>query len=276
MALAPVPKQPPDLSDDDPDQGELDSDGSGGRMSFLEHLDELRKRIINAIIALFGGFLIAFAFIGYLFDFVMRPLQEALPEGDTLIYTNPTEAFILNIKIAAISGLIIASPIVMFQVWRFIAPGLYVNEKKWAIPFVAISTVCFVAGTAFSHYIVFPFAWSFFAGFGFANDILTFMPRIEPAFSMYIRLLLAFGVVFEMPTLVLFLARMGLLTAGFMVKNFKFFVLIAVVLSAVITPPDIISQLAMTGPLIVLYGISIGLAWAFGKREKRIRPYGGE
>ena len=274
MALAPVPKQLPGEPDDDPDQHELDADGSEGRMSFLEHLDELRKRIINAIAALFGGFLIAFAFIGYLFDFVMRPLQEALPEGDTLIYTNPTEAFILNIKIAAIAGLVIASPIVMFQVWRFIAPGLYVNEKKWAIPFVAISTVCFVAGTAFSHYIVFPFAWGFFAGFGFANDILTFMPRIEPAFSMYIRLLLAFGIVFEMPTMVLFLARMGLLTARFMVKNFKFFMLIAVVLSAVITPPDVISQLAMTGPLIVLYGISIGLAWAFGKREKRIRPYG--
>jgi sec-independent protein translocase protein TatC len=100
------------------------------------------------------------------------------------------------------------------------------------------------------------------------------MPRIEPAFAMYIRLLLAFGIVFEMPTLVLFLSRMGLLTAGFMVKNFKFFVLLAVVLSAVITPPDVISQLAMTGPLIVLYGISIGLAWIVGKRRNRIRPYG--
>jgi sec-independent protein translocase protein TatC len=275
MALAPVSNQPSNLPGDpdvDQDKTTPDSDRSSGRMSFLEHLDELRKRIINATIALFGGFLIAFVFIGPVFDFIMRPLQEALPEGGTLIYTNPTEAFILNIKIAAIAGLVIASPLVIFQVWRFIAPGLYVNEKKWAIPFVVISTACFVAGTAFSHYIVFPFAWTFFAAF--TTDILTFMPRIEPAFSMYIRLLLAFGVVFEMPTMVLFLSRMGLLTARFMVKNFKYFMLIAVVLSAVITPPDVISQIAMTGPLIILYGISIGLAWAFGKREKRIRPYG--
>jgi sec-independent protein translocase protein TatC len=273
MALAPVPKQPPDLPDES-DQGDLDSDGSDGRMSFLEHLDELRKRIINAIAALFGGFVIAFIFVQRLFDFVMRPMQAALTEGQTLIYTNPTEKFILDIKIAAIAGLVIASPIVLFQVWRFIAPGLYVNEKKWAIPFVVISTFCFVAGTAFSHYIVFPFAWTFFANYAFGTDILTFMPRIQPAFSMYIRLLLAFGIVFEMPTLVLFLARMGLLTAGFMIKNFKFFILIAVVLSAVITPPDVISQIAMTGPLIVLYVISIGLAWLVGKRRNRIRPYG--
>jgi len=273
MALAPVPKPQPDDLDDDESLDERD--GSGGRMSFLEHLDEFRRRIINAVVALFAGFLIAFAFIGPLFDFVMRPMQEMLAEGQTLIYTNPTEAFILDIKLALIAGLVLASPLVMFQVWRFIAPGLYVGEKKWAIPFVVLSTVCFVTGAAFSHYIVFPFAWQFFSDYGAARDIVSFMPRIEPAFAMYIRLILAFGVVFEMPTLVLFLARMGLLTPRFMIKNFRFFVLIAVIVSAVITPPDVISQLAMTGPMLGLYGLSIGIAWAFGKREKKITPYGG-
>lgn len=270
MALAPVPRPQPDDPDDDESLDE--HDGSGGRMSFLEHLDELRRRIINAVIALFAGFLIAFGFVGYIFDFVIRPMQEMLPEGQTLIYTVPTEAFILDIKLALIAGLVMASPVVMYQVWRFIAPGLYVNEKKWAIPFVVLTTICFVTGAAFSHYVVFPFAWEFFGNYGASRDIVTFMPRIENAFSMYIRLILAFGVVFEMPTLVLFLARMGVLTPRFMIKNFRFFVLIAVIVAAVITPPDVVSQLAMTGPMIALYGISIGIAWAFGKKEKKISP----
>jgi len=274
MALAPVPKPlPPDDPDHDPDQPELDSDDSGdGRMSFLEHLDELRRRIIYAVVSLLIGFVITFSFVGYLFDFVMRPMQEMLPEGQTLIYTNPPEAFVLNIKLALIAGLVIASPAILWQVWRFIAPGLYVNEKKWAIPFVVLSTVCFVTGVAFAHYVVFPFAWLFFGQF--ENDIVTFMPRIEPTFAMYMRLLLGFGAVFEMPTLVLFLARMGLLTPGFMWRNFKFFVLLAAIGAAIITPPDVISQLAMLGPLILLYFISIGLAWAFGKRQPKITPYG--
>ena len=274
MALAPVPKPLPDDPDHDADQDELDSDGSGGRMSFLEHLDELRRRIIYAVVSLLIGFVIAFAFVGYLFDFVMRPMQEMLPEGQTLIYTNPPEAFVLNIKLALIAGLVIASPAILFQVWRFIAPGLYVNEKRWAIPFVVLSTVCFVVGVAFAHYVVFPFAWLFFGQFGQNTDIITFMPRIEPTFAMYMRLLLGFGAVFEMPTLVLFLARMGLLTPGFMWRNFKFFVLLAAIGAAIITPPDVISQLAMLGPLILLYFISIGLAWMFGKRQPKIAPYG--
>jgi sec-independent protein translocase protein TatC len=268
MALAPVPRPQPDDPDDDEALDE--QDGSGGRMSFLEHLDELRRRIINAVLALLAGFLIAFGFVGYIFDFVVRPMQEMLPEGQTLIYTNPPEAFVLDIKLALIAGLVLASPVVMFQVWRFIAPGLYVNEKKWAIPFVLLTTVCFVTGAAFSHYVVFPFAWQFFGNYGASRDIVTFMPRIENAFSMYIRLILAFGVVFEMPTLVLFLARMGVLTPKFMIRNFRYFVLIAAIVAAVITPPDVISQLAMTGPMIALYGISIGIAWAFGKKDKRI------
>jgi len=274
MALAPVPKPlPPDDPDHDPDQPELDSDDSGdGRMSFLEHLDELRRRIIYAVVSLLIGFVITFSFVGYLFDFVMRPMQEMLPEGQTLIYTNPPEAFVLNIKLALIAGLVIASPAILWQVWRFIAPGLYVNEKKWAIPFVVLSTVCFVTGVAFAHYVVFPFAWLFFGQF--ENDIVTFMPRIEPTFAMYMRLLLGFGAVFEMPTLVLFLARMGLLTPGFRWRNFKVFVLIAAIAAAIITPPDVISQLAMLGPLILLYFIRIGLAWVFGKRRPKITPYG--
>ena len=268
MALVPFPSQVPTTApDDDLDQDRDDEIEADGRMSFLEHLDELRKRIINSVIAIFAGFVISVLFIQQIFDFIMRPLQQMLPPGGSLIYTDPTEAFILYIKIALIAGLIIASPAVFLQVWLFVAPGLYSHEKKWAIPFVVMSSVFFVLGAAFSHYVVFPLTWRFFVGF--TTDILTFMPRIEPAFSMYLRMLLAFGLVFQMPTLVLFLARMGVLTARFMTRNIKYAILLIVIISAVVTPDGGgVSLVAMAGPLMLLYIFSIGLAWMFGKKKR--------
>ena len=254
-----------DLAQDPDDLGAA-GDDAGGKMSFLDHLDELRRRIIYALSSVGIGFVVAFLFINQIFDFIMRPLQEMLPPGGTLVYTDPTEAFMLNIKIALIAGLVIASPAVMSQVWLFVAPGLYAHEKKWAIPFIVMSSVCFVAGAAFSHYVVFPLTWRFFTSF--TNDILTFMPRIQPAFSLYLRLLLAFGIVFQMPTLVLFLAKMGVLSARFMIRNFKYAVLMIVILSAVVTPDGGgVSLVAMTVPLVGLYILSIGLAWLVGRKR---------
>lgn len=271
MALVPFPtsKRPPvgdeDFEPDGP-QDDLADDDSGGKMSFLEHLDELRRRILYAVVSIFIGFVISFFFIDEIFTFIMRPMQELLPAGGTLVYTDPTEAFILYIKLALIAGLLLASPAVMMQVWLFVAPGLYSHEKKWAIPFVVMSSFFFVAGAAFSHYVVFPLTWRFFVSF--TTDILTFMPRIEPTFSIYLRLLIAFGLVFQMPTLVLFLARMGVISARFLIRNFKYAVLIMVVTSAVITPDGGgVSLVAMTGPMILLYCLSIGLAWMFGKKQ---------
>jgi sec-independent protein translocase protein TatC len=271
MALVPFPSQAPERppDDDDPDRWESeDADlESGGKMSFLEHLDELRKRIIRSVIAIGVGFLIACFYIQELFDFVMKPLQALLPKGGTLVYTDPTEAFILYIKLAAIAGLLVASPAVMTQVWLFIAPGLYAHEKKLAIPFVLMSSFLFVAGAAFSHYVVFPLTWTFFVSF--STDTLSFMPRIEPTFALYMKMLIAFGLVFQMPVLVLFLARMGVITARFMLRNIKYAVLIIFILSAVLTPSgDMFTQTAMAGPMIVLYLFSIGLAWMFGKRKE--------
>jgi sec-independent protein translocase protein TatC len=275
MALVPFPHKAPSAT---PDDDLLDSDliegeeEGAGKMSFLDHLDELRKRIIWSLVAVFVGVIIAFFFIGDIFTFIMKPLQAMLPPGGTLVYTDPSEAFMLNIKIAMIAGLIIASPAVFAQIWLFIAPGLYSHEKKWAIPFVVLSSLGFVGGAAFSHYVVFPLTWKFFASF--TSDILTFMPRVEPAFQIYLRMLLAFGVVFQMPTLVLFLARMGVLTPRFMIKNFKYAVLLIIIVSAVVTPDGGgVSLVAMSGPLVVLYVFSIGLAWIFGK-PKRITDEG--
>jgi sec-independent protein translocase protein TatC len=250
-----------DRDDDQDEEGEA-------KMSFLEHLDELRKRIIYAAISIFGGFLIAFIFIQQLFDFVMRPLQAGLPAGQHLIYTEPTEAFVLYLTIAGITGAVIALPLVMTQVWLFIAPGLYAHEKKLAIPFVVLSSICFIAGAAFSHYIVFPLTWKFFVSF--TSDYLTFMPRIEPAFALYIKMILAFGLVFQMPTIVLFLARMGVVTARFLWRHTKYALLIIVIVSAIVTPDGGgVSLVAMSVPLFFLYLLSIALAWIFGKKRKK-------
>ncbi len=267
MALVPFPNQAtvPAPGEDETDP-ELTDDHSGGKMSFLEHLDELRKRIIWSLTALIVGTVAAFMYHNEIFDFVMRPMQAQLPKGGTLIYTDPTEAFVLHIKLALIAGLILATPVVFTQLWLFIAPGLYAKEKRMAIPFVAMSSVLFVAGAAFSHYVVFPITWQFFVGF--TNDILTFMPRVEPAFAIYMRLILALGITFQLPTVVLFLARMGLITPRFMIKNFKYAVMLIVIAAAVLSPDGGgVGLVAMGAPVIVLYILSIGLAWMFGKKK---------
>jgi sec-independent protein translocase protein TatC len=269
MALVPFPNKAAvrDPDDDDPD-AELDpQDDDSGRMSFLEHLDELRKRIVWSLVSVFIGFGVAIFFVNDLFEFIMRPMQLMLPAGQTLIYTEPSEAFFLQIKIALIAGLLLASPLVFTQVWLFIAPGLYSHEKKLAIPFVVMSTFFFAAGAAFAHFVVFPIVWQFFLGF--TTPFLTFTPRVEPAFSMYLRLILAMGITFELPTLVLFLARMGMASPRFMIKNFKYAVLVIILVAAVLSPDGSgVGLVAMGGPVLVLYVFSIGLAWAFGKKRK--------
>jgi sec-independent protein translocase protein TatC len=267
MALVPFPNKVQHSAEPAPDWDDDPEPEEGGKMSFLEHLDELRKRIIRALVGVVAGFGIACFFLDELFDFVMGPMQRLLAPGQQLIYTEPTEALMLYLKLALIAGLLLASPVVMTQVWMFIAPGLYSHEKKLAIPFVVLSSVCLVVGAAFAHYIVFPLTWTFFASF--ASDTITFAPRIEPAFALYMKLVIIFGLIFQMPTLVLFLARMGLVTAKFLIKNMKYAILIMFIVGAVLSPgTDPIGQAAMAGPMFVLYLISILLAWVFGKRKK--------
>lgn len=242
-----------------------------GRMSFLDHLDELRTRLVRSLIAVVVGFLAAFAFIDRIFGFIMRPLQAVLPDGGKLVYTEPAEAFLLYMKVAALVGLLLSTPVVLYQVWMFVAPGLYANEKKFAVPFVLFATVFFVAGAAFSHYMVFPWAWAFFAGF--TTDYMQFMPRIQPVFSLYVKLMLAMGLVFQLPTLVFFLARVGVVTPRFLAKNIKYAILIIFIIAAVITPTaDPVTQSLVAGPMIGLYLISIVIAWVFQKRRPKEPP----
>jgi sec-independent protein translocase protein TatC len=237
-------------------------------MSFLEHLDELRKRIVRACLAIAGGVLVGFFFIDKIFNFLMAPAKAALPPGQTLIYTQPGEAFNLYITVSLIAGVILAAPFIMYQVWMFIAPGLYSNEKKFAIPFVLFSTLGFIGGAAFNHYVAFPFIMIFFASF---NSIdLKFMPKLEDVFGLYTKMLIGIGIVFQLPTVVFFLAKMRLVTARFLAKNFKYALLLIFIVAAVITPTgDPMTQMIFATPMVALYGLSIIVAWLVG--PKRIK-----
>jgi sec-independent protein translocase protein TatC len=241
-------------------------DAGGGKMSFLEHLDELRHRLIACVAALVVGCVIAFFFIGRIFEFVIGPLKAMLSNGGTFIATEAPEIFMLYIKVGALTGLCLAMPFILWQLWLFVAPGLYAHEKKFAIPFVVFSSAFFFAGASFSHYVAFPYTWAFFLGF--ESELVKVMPKLGPTFGLYVKMLLGFGLVFQMPVLVLALARMGLVTAGFLARNTKYALLIIFILGAVLSPGgDITGQVMMAGPMVVLYAFSIGIAWVFGKRK---------
>jgi len=215
---------------------------------------------------LLAGFIISFAFYDRIRTFIYLQLAADIP-GGKFIFTEPTEAFFLLMKMCALTGVLIASPYIMWQVWLFVAPGLYAKEKKFAIPFVLSSSLLFIAGAAFSHYVVFPAAWKFFAGF--SNEFIEFMPRIDPVFGLYVRLIIALGLTFQMPVLIFVLSKLGIVTAGWLIKNFKYAVLVMVVAAAVITPDgNPITQLLVAGPMVVLYLFGVAAAWLFGKSKK--------
>lgn len=231
-------------------------------MSFLEHLDEFRKRIIHALLGVVAGVVVSFAFIDKIYAFLIAPTVAALPRGSHLIYTQPGEAFSLYVYISLISGVVVASPFIMYQVWLFIAPGLYSNEKKFAIPFVLFSTIGFLAGAWFNHEIAFPFLMIFFGSFHTTD--LAFMPRLSDVFGLYAKMLIGLGIVFQMPAVMFFLARMRIVTARFLVNKFRYALLLFVVSAAIITPTgDPVNLFIFTAPMIALYGLSIVIAWFF-------------
>ena len=273
MALVPFPgaRSELDRSGDDDSRIELtdpDELDDGSRMSFLEHLEELRKRLIYSVYALLIGCAIAFFFVGRIQEFIFVPLFEIL-DGNQFIYTRGFEPFMLTMKTGALAGLMVSSPLIIYQFWLFVAPGLYSHEKRFAIPFVLFCTIFFLAGAAFSHWIAFPWTWAFFKSW--ENAYMQFLPNIGDAFSIYVKMLLAFGLIFQMPTIVFFLARMNVVTAGFLARNTKYAVLIIFIVAAVISPgTDVVSQAMMAGPMLALYGISILIAWVVAPRKATI------
>jgi sec-independent protein translocase protein TatC len=236
-----------------------------GGLSFLGHLEELRKRLVRACVAIAVGALVSFFFIERIVAFVFAPMRKALPPGAKLIYTAPGEAFGLYVNIALIAGVVLASPFVMYQVWRFIAPALYSNEKRFAVPFVLLSSAGLLGGALFSHYVVFP---SMIAFFGIYNSPdLQFMPRVADSFDLYTKMLLGMALVFQMPTLIFFLAKMRLVTARLLVVNIKYAILVIFIVAAVLTPGgDPWNQTVFAAPMVVLYVLGIGIAWAVAPR----------
>lgn len=249
------------LSAPNPDFEGLYDRLAAGR-SVLEHLDELRRRILYSCIAIAVGMVVSFTFINRIFDFVFAPIRGVLPPGGRLVYTQPGEAFSVFLQIAFIAGIVFASPVIMYHVWRLIAPALYLGAKRFAISFISLTTICFIAGALFNHYVVFKFMMAFFGSF--SSSELAFWPRLDDVFGLYTKMLFIMGLVFQMPTIVFFLSKMDLVTARFLRKNFKYAVFIIFIVAAVITPSgDPYNQTILAVPMIGLYILCIFIAWMF-------------
>lgn len=240
-------------------------------MSFLDHLEELRSRLLKSLIALALGFGVAWGYHEEIFHFMVAPLKKASPSLE-LIATTPTEAIMLYMKMSFFVGIFIAAPFLLYQVWAFIAPGLYAHEKGYAIPFVMFGTLFFVTGAAFGHYFLFPVTLKFLGDFG-GQDI-KFMPRISEYYDFYSWFLLALGVVFQVPVIIFVLAWVGIVTASFLLRQFKWAVLLSFIVAAVVTPtPDMVTQTLLALPMIGLYLLGVIVAAIFGK--KRAAPSAG-
>jgi len=240
-------------------------------MSFLEHLEDLRKRIIHSCIALAAGMAVALFFMEDLASFVLAPTRRILPPGTDLISSRPTETFAFSFDIAMMAGLILAAPVIMYQVWLFVVPALYANEKKLVVPFVALTGIGSVTGAAFSHWILFPGMMSFFATFTLAG--VTFQPRVEYVFELYVRSLIGMVIVFQIPTLAFFLAKIRVVTARFLWRNIKYSILIICIVAAVLTPSsDPWNMAVFAAPMLVLYMIGIGVAWLGQPKRRSAQP----
>ncbi len=237
------------------------------RMPFTQHLEELRKRLIICAIAVGVGFLISYAFKEKIFEVLMRPWIEAIPKGQDvkLIYTAPHEAFFTYMKVSFISGIGLSVPVIFYQLWRFVAPGLYENERRYLIPIAFLSSLFFLGGALFGYFCVFPYGFQFFTSF--ASEFITPMISTREFLTFTFRLLLGFGFVFELPIFAFFLAKLGLITAPFLRRQRKIAVVAIFIVAAALTPgPDVFSQLLMAGPLLVLYEASIWIAHIFGRK----------
>ena len=236
------------------------------KQPFLGHLEELRRRLVACAIAVGVGFAVSYAFSERLFNLLVMPLKAVMPQGDHLIFTNLPEMFFTYLKVAFISGILLMAPFIFYQLWMFIAPGLYRREKRLVIPFVVSSSILFVGGALFGYFVVFPFGFKFFIGF--SNEYVKALPSVKQYFSFAIKLLFAFGLVFELPVVIFFLTKMGMVTPELLSRKRKYAILMTFVLAAILTPPDVITQCMMAGPLIVLYEIGILVSRMARKRKE--------
>lgn len=261
----------------DPDRQQSTVPEDDVEMGFFEHIGELRTRLIHALLGVVPGVAVGWAFKERLLELLVAPLIEAWKSrglGEpSLHFANPIDPFIAYIKMAIIAGILVALPWIFWQLWLFISPGLYRRERRMALPFVLMSTVFFVGGTVFGYLVVFPLGFDTLLGF--AGKLPSAEMDIQPTImiteylSFASRLLLAFGIVFELPVVVTFLAALGVVNWRQLLRFSRWWILVSTVLAALLTPPDVVSQLLMLIPLVGLYFLSIGLAWLFGWRRQR-------
>ena len=241
-------------------------------MSFLQHLEELRKRIIYCLIAVAVGFFACWAYAEKIYGFMQAPIMTALRNNgmsEKLVYLNPTEPFNLYLKVAALAGLFVTSPFVLYQVWLFISPGLYRHEKKYVFPFMFSTVALFLSGGIFGYKIVYPAALDFLISYG-----KQFQPMITIGeyTDLFLTIILGMGVIFELPILVFFLSLMGIVSAGFMWKNLRYAILVIFIIAAIITPTtDILNMCIFAAPMVGLYALSIGIAWMVHPAQRRAR-----
>ena len=247
--------------------GSPEPEEESGKMSFLEHLDELRRRLVRVATYIGIGFVASFYFCKDIYRFLSAPITKALPAGTKLAYTNPTDPFTLYIKVAVLAGIFLTIPFSLYEVWKFIAPGLYRKEKRYIVPFLVSSVVLFVGGGAFCYYVVLPQAYGFLLKIG--ED---FMPviKIDEYLDLTNTMILGFGLVFEMPVIVAFLSLFGLVSAKFLWTKFRYAIVIIVAAAAMLSPTgDAFNLMIWAAPMVVLYLISIGIAALFGWRRRR-------
>jgi sec-independent protein translocase protein TatC len=242
-------------------------------MTLLAHVEELRKRIMLSVLGVFAGFLACWSYADRIFAFMQQPIIQALRRhglGGGLVYLNPTEPFNLYLEVGLVAGLFVASPFVFYQLWLFIAPGLYRNEKRYVLPFVLSTVALFVAGGFFGYRMVYPASLDFLIGYG-----QRFQPMITIGeyTKLFLTIIVGLGLIFEMPILVFFLALMRVVTAHWMWRNLRYSILAIFVIAAVVTPTtDILNMCLFAAPMIALYAVSIGLAWLANPRYTRRTP----
>lgn len=237
------------------------------KLPFTAHLEELRKRLIVCFIAVGAGFILSYGFKERLFEILVHPLVKVLKEGEKLIYTGLPEAFFTYLKVAFLTSIIVASPILLYEFWMFVAPGLYKKERRLLGPIVLLSSLFFIGGALFGYFFVFPWGFKFFLAF--ATDIIRPLPSMREYFGFSAKLLLAFGLVFELPLVLTFMAKLGIISVEFLKKNRKYAILIFFTVAAILTPPDVITQIMMAIPLMILYEVSIIGAKLFGRQKAR-------
>jgi sec-independent protein translocase protein TatC len=239
------------------------------KMSLTEHLVELRKRLTNSLIALGIGFGVCYYYKDWIFDIVTRPLTQVLPKNSYLVYTGLTEAFFTYMKVAFFASLIITSPFILYQIWKFIVPGLLPKERKYVVPFVISSSFLFITGVLFGYFVALPPAFKFFVSFN--NQYLQAMLSFKDYLSLFVTFLLGFGVSFELPIFMFFLAKLGIVNAKMLSKQRRYAILVIFVVAAILTPsPDALSQVLMAIPLMFLYEVSIFVVKFAEKKKENV------